>query len=81
MKQGIHPKKQPTLFVDTSCGKQFLLDSTINSSRKGVYEVDGKEYPMVQIETSSGSHPVYTGKEKIQAQEGRVAKFKNRYKL
>ena len=40
---------------------------------------DGKEYPVFKIETSSESHPFYTGKGRIEIKEGRVAKFRKKY--
>ena len=40
---------------------------------------DGKEYPVFKIETSSESHPFYTGKGRIETKEGRVAKFRKKY--
>jgi large subunit ribosomal protein L31 len=40
---------------------------------------DGKEYPLVDVEISSASHPFYTGKQKIMDVGGRVAKFEKRF--
>jgi large subunit ribosomal protein L31 len=40
---------------------------------------DGKEYPVYKIETSSESHPFYTGKGRIETNEGRIAKFRKKY--
>jgi large subunit ribosomal protein L31 len=40
---------------------------------------DGKEYPVYKIETSSESHPFYTGKGRIETKEGRIAKFRKKY--
>jgi large subunit ribosomal protein L31 len=40
---------------------------------------DGNEYPVYKIETSSESHPFYTGKGRIETKEGRIAKFRKKY--
>ena len=78
MKKDIHPKYQPIIFHDVSSNKSFLLSSTLEPKETMKYE-DGKEYPVYKIETSSESHPFYTGKGRIEAKEGRVAKFKKKY--
>ena len=54
------------------------MSSTINTNETMKYE-DGTEYPVYKIETSSESHPFYTGKGRIETKEGRVAKFKKKY--
>ena len=61
MKKDIHPNHQPIIFHDVTSNKSFLLSSTLNPKEKMKYE-DGKEYPVFKIETSSESHPFYTGK-------------------
>ena len=78
MKKDIHPNHQPIIFHDVTSNKSFLLSSTLNPKEKMKYE-DGKEYPVCKIETSSESHPFYTGKGRIETKEGRVAKFRKKY--
>ena len=78
MKKDIHPNHQPIIFHDVTSNKSFLLSSTLNPKEKMKYEV-GKEYPVFKIETSSESHPFYTGKGRIETKEGRVAKFRKKY--
>ncbi|MEC7832830.1 MAG: type B 50S ribosomal protein L31, partial [Pseudomonadota bacterium] len=78
MKKDIHPKYQPIIFHDVSCNKSFLISSTLNPKEKMMYE-DGKEYPVFKIETSSESHPFYTGKGRMETKEGRIAQFRKRY--
>ena len=78
MKKDIHPKYQPIIFHDVSCNKSFLISSTLNPKEKMVYE-DGKEYPVFKVETSSESHPFYTGKGRMETKEGRIAQFRKRY--
>jgi large subunit ribosomal protein L31 len=78
MKKGIHPEHiRDVIFLDVTSNAMFLVPSTISSSEQGTF-TDGKEYPLVRIETSSASHPFYTGQEKIIDTAGRVEKFKAR---
>lgn len=77
MKQGIHPKGyRPVLFTDVSSGAAFVVGSTIQTEKTGIYE--GTEYPMVEIEVSSASHPVYTGADTRMDTTGRVERFRAR---
>ena len=78
MKKDIHPNHQPIIFHDVTSNKSFLLSSTLNPKEKMKYE-DGKEYPVFKVETSSESHPFYTGKGRIETKEGRIAKFRKKY--
>ncbi|MGV2480753.1 UNVERIFIED_CONTAM: 50S ribosomal protein L31, partial [Salmonella enterica subsp. enterica serovar Weltevreden] len=41
--------------------------------------IDGTDYPLVNLDTSSASHPFYTGKQKVIDTGGRVGKFNARY--
>ena len=77
MKTDIHPTNyRPVLFVDLASGEKFLISSTIQADMEGEYE--GKKYPMVNIEISSASHPVYTGKESGGSKASRVKQFEAR---
>jgi len=78
MKKDIHPDYKTVIFHDVTCNKSFLLASTVKTTETMKYE-DGKEYPVYKVETSSESHPFYTGKGRIETKEGRVAKFKKKY--
>ena len=40
---------------------------------------DGVEYPVFMLDTSSASHPVYTGKRREYSSEGRASKFQQRF--
>jgi large subunit ribosomal protein L31 len=42
---------------------------------------DGQEYPLVRVETTSDSHPFYTGKQKFAKADGRVERFNKKYGL
>jgi large subunit ribosomal protein L31 len=78
MKKDIHPESyRPVIFEDVTVGKRFLIGSTIESSKTDKWE-DGKEYPLVQVEISSASHPFYTGQSKIVDTAGRIDKFRAR---
>lgn len=78
MKKGIHPDSyRSVIFEDVTSGKRFLIGSTIESSKTDTFD-DGKEYPVVQVEISSASHPFYTGTSKTIDTAGRVEKFKAR---
>jgi large subunit ribosomal protein L31 len=76
MKKDIHPKDyRKVLFIDNSNGAEFLIASTAQTKETAKAK-DGKEYPVFRIETSSASHPFYTGNEKIMDSAGRVERFK-----
>jgi len=78
MKKEIHPGNyRPVIFEDTSSGERFLIYSAVATDKTDKWE-DGKEYPVVQVEISSASHPFYTGQAKVIDTAGRVEKFKAR---
>ena len=78
MKQGIHPENyRPVVFKDMSNEDTFITRSTINT--RETIEIDGVTYPLVKVESSSSSHPCYTGKSKRVDTAGRVDKFMSRY--
>jgi large subunit ribosomal protein L31 len=77
MKKDIHPKDyRKVLFIDNSSGAQFLIASTAHTKETAKAKADGKEYPVFNIETSSASHPFYTGNDKIMDTAGRIDRFK-----
>ncbi|MFI6346692.1 type B 50S ribosomal protein L31 [Streptomyces sp. NPDC050560] len=78
MKPGIHPVSRPVVFRDTAVGTAFLTRSTADSARTVRWE-DGNTYPVIDVETSSASHPFYTGTARVLDQEGRVERFRQRY--
>src|SRR3990167_8796575 len=78
MKKDIHPQEyRSVIFEDVTARKRFLIRSTIRTEKTDKWE-DKKEYPLVQVEISSASHPFYTGNAKIVDTAGRVEKFKSR---
>ncbi|HEY8879027.1 MAG TPA: 50S ribosomal protein L31, partial [Roseateles sp.] len=61
-----------------SNGFQFVTRSTVQT--KETIELDGKTMPLVKLETSSESHPFYTGTQKsVDNLGGRVEKFRNKF--
>lgn len=78
MKKEIHPKNyRKVIFEDSTSGERFLIGSTVETKKTATW-ADNKEYPLVTVETSSASHPFYTGKETVIDTAGRVEKFKRR---
>ena len=80
MQQEIHPQYNYVVFKDTSSDFEFLSRST-QSSKETITWQDGKEYPLINIEISSASHPFYTGKQTLVDSAGRIEKFRRRYGL
>ena len=78
MKTDIHPGYQAVVFRDLGSGETFLTRSTVTSDK--TIELDGVEYPVIDVEISSASHPFYTGKQRIMDSAGRVEKFNQRFK-
>ena len=77
MKKDIHPENSRlVIFEDVTAGQRFLLNSTVHTDKMD--KMDGKEYPLFQVEISSASHPFYTGQSKVIDTAGRVEKFKAR---
>ncbi len=64
MKPNIHPEYLEAT-VNCACGHTYITKST-----KGSFNVD----------ICSACHPFYTGKARIVDTEGRVERFKNKYK-
>jgi large subunit ribosomal protein L31 len=79
MKDGIHPNYRDVCFVDLSNNFQFVTRSCANTKEKITLE-DGRELPLFKLDTSSESHPFYTGTQKsVDNRGGRVERFRNRY--
>lgn len=81
MKAGIHPENyRMVLFYDSSANEGWLIRSCANTHGKTMKWIDGQEYPVFMLDTSSASHPVYTGKQRQFHTEGRASKFNQRFK-
>ncbi len=64
MKEGIHPEYKEAKVI-CACGETFITRST---------------KPLIRIDICSKCHPFFTGKQKIVDAEGRVEKFRKKYK-
>ncbi|MEV4944162.1 type B 50S ribosomal protein L31 [Streptomyces sp. NPDC053755] len=78
MRDGIHPPYRPVVFRDKAAGFAFLTRSTLGSDTTVEWE-DGLNYPVVDVEISSASHPFYTGTARVLDTAGRVERFERRY--
>lgn len=64
MKAGIHPEYQSTT-ITCACGNQIRTRSTRTN---------------IRVEICSACHPFFTGTQKIIDTEGRVERFRKKYK-
>jgi large subunit ribosomal protein L31 len=65
--------------VDQSNGFKFVTRSCA-TSKETIKMEDGKELPLFKLETSSETHPFYTGTQKsVDSLGGRVEKFRNKF--
>src|SRR4029079_14177824 len=79
MKEGIHPNYRDVCFVDLSNGFKFVTRSCAQT-RETVKMDDGRELPLFKLESTSESHPFYTGTQKsVDSLGGRVEKFRNKF--
>jgi large subunit ribosomal protein L31 len=78
MKHAIHPDYHPVVFRDRAANFAFLTRSTATSERTITWD-DGNTYPVIDVETSSASHPFYTGQARVLDTAGRVEQFRRRY--
>jgi large subunit ribosomal protein L31 len=79
MKAGIHPNYREVCFMDLSNNFKFVTRSCANTKEMIKME-DGRELPLYKLDTSSESHPFYTGTQKsVDNMGGRVEKFRNRF--
>ncbi|MFF3559513.1 type B 50S ribosomal protein L31 [Streptomyces sp. NPDC002574] len=78
MQHSIHSAHGPVVFRDRSADFAFLTRSTLSSDRTVQWE-DGKVYPVIDVEISSGGHPFCTGNAPVLDTTGRVERFERRY--
>ena len=78
MKKNIHPKVRQVVFKDSSSDFSFLGTSTMDS-KETIKWKDGKSYPLIRLEISSASHPLFTGKQRVPDTGGRIARYKKKY--
>lgn len=77
MKANIHPTYRQVVFRDRSGDLTFRTGSTITTDK--TIEFDDAVYPLVDVEISSASHPLWSGRERVIDTEGRVERFQRRY--
>ena len=78
MKKDGHPNYRQVVFVDVSNDYRFLTRSTVKTKDTTKWE-DGNDYPLYKLDTSSESHPFYTGTQKMVDTAGRVEKFRQKF--
>jgi large subunit ribosomal protein L31 len=78
MKSEIHPDYHKVLFHDSATGEEWVTRSTLTSGE--TKEFEGEELPVIRLEISAASHPFWTGQAREVDTEGRVERFRRRYK-
>jgi large subunit ribosomal protein L31 len=78
MRTAIHPDYHDVVYQDSSTGDAFLTRSTEKSAETIEWN-DGRTYPLVRVDTSSYSHPFWTGGQRVLDSAGQVEKFRRRY--
>jgi ribosomal protein L31 len=63
MKEGIHPNYREVCFQDLSNGFTFVTRSCA-PTKEMIKTEDGRELPLIKLETTSETHPFYTGTQK-----------------
>jgi len=62
-----------------SNGFKFVTRTCANT-KETIKMEDGRELPLYKLDTSSESHPFYTGTQKsVDTMGGRVERFRNKY--
>ncbi|MFC5061400.1 type B 50S ribosomal protein L31 [Actinomycetospora atypica] len=81
MKRDLHPEYGPVVVRDQTSGETFLTRSTIVGTRRlpTITWTDGETYPVLDVEISSSSHPVWTGTARPIERGGQIEKFQRRY--
>jgi len=77
MKQGIHPEYRDVVFRDMQNDFKFVTRSTAQT--RDTIQLDGKTYPLIKLDTTSESHPFYTGAQTRIVETGRVEKFRQKF--
>jgi large subunit ribosomal protein L31 len=78
MKKEGHPNYQFVVFKDIGADFAILTRST-RKSNKTTKWTDGKEYPLIEVEISSATHPFFTGQQRFMDTAGRIEKFQRKY--
>lgn len=79
MKEGIHPNYREVCFQDLGNGFKFVTRSCA-PTKESITMEDGRELPLIKLETTSETHPFYTGTQKsVDNLGGHVEKFRNKF--
>jgi len=79
MKDGIHPAYREVVIQDLSNGFKFVTRSCLQSKETITLD-DGRVLPLMKVESTSETHPFYTGTQKsIDNLGGRVDKFRTKF--
>lgn len=79
MQKHLHPQNYRTvLFYDTGAKEGWLIRSCA-PTRDTLQWHDGETYPVMYLDTSAASHPVFTGKAREIHTEGRASQFMARF--
>ncbi|MBD3269984.1 50S ribosomal protein L31 [Candidatus Peregrinibacteria bacterium] len=78
MKTEIHPKSHPVVFIDDTSGAEFIAMSTLTSEE--TKKINGVDHYIIKVETSSATHPFYTGTQKSANKGNQVAKYLEKVK-
>jgi large subunit ribosomal protein L31 len=79
MKKELHPDNYRLVVFQDKSGDFRFLTRSCAATKDTIEWEDGKEYPLVNVEISSASHPFYTGKQKFVDAAGRLEKFGKKY--
>jgi len=80
MKNNTHPPYGRVAFRDMSTGHVFVTRSTlVGDTGRRTIDVDGETLPCIDVDISSDSHPLWTGRARSIDAEGRVQAFRRRY--
>ena len=66
MKAELHPTWFPDAVISCACGAEFKMGSTVQNAK---------------VSICASCHPFFTGQQKLVDTEGRVSRFRRRYKL
>ena len=79
MQKELHPDNYRLVVFQDKSGDFRFLTRSCAATKDTIEWEDGKEYPLVNVEISSASHPFYTGKQKFVDAAGRLEKFGKKY--
>ena len=64
-------------FYETPAAAREAISRAMDETAR--FEIDGKTYPLFKLDTSSESHPFYTGAQTRIVEAGRVEKFRQKF--